>query len=164
MEHGRVLARGHDGIVAPAPSSAVTELALEQGVQLVLVRSRPPCLHAGEMTFAGELDRFAERFDLALLLSQAQLVDDLAGILDAWRGVYAGPGARPQAAEQLRHAGVELGVVSADAVEERSRGADQLGQLGAQLVDLEGLVGAEALHRAFRPCAPARPDLLLLVA
>src|SRR5882762_6234336 len=103
MEHGRVLAGGHDGIVAPAPPSSVTELALEQGVQLVLVRARSACLHAGQMPLAGELDRLAERLDLARLLSQAQLVDDLAGILDARRRVHAGPGASPKAAKQLGH-------------------------------------------------------------
>ena len=42
------------------------------------------------MALAGQLDRLAERVQLARLLPQAKLVDDLPGILDSRRRIHAG--------------------------------------------------------------------------
>src|SRR5207237_7017719 len=126
VKHGRVLAHRDDRVIAPPAPPALPELPLEQAVQVVLVHARPTRLHAGEVTFAGQLDRLANRVQLTRLLSQAELVDDLTRILDAGRRIHAGAGARAQRVQQLRDPGVELRVVRSEerrvGPEWRSRG------------------------------------------
>ena len=164
VEDGGVLARRHDRVIAPAAAAGLAEFTLEQRVQVVLVHPRAPRLHRGDMAFARQLDRFAERVQLPRFLPQPQLVDDLAGILDARRSVHSGARASAQRAQHPGDESVELRVVSTEAIEERARRTEQLRQLLVELADLERLVGPEALDRPFRSRAPPRPDLLLLVA
>ncbi len=111
-----------------------------------------------------QLHRLAQRRQLARLLAQAHLVDDLPGVLDAQGRVHTGPRSGPEVSQQPGDARVELRVRAAHPVEERARAAQHARQLLVELGDLEGVIGAEVLHRALGAGAAACPDLALLVA
>ncbi len=90
-------------------------------------------------------------------------MDDLGGVVQLGGGVVALAFHAPHSVEPAGHALVEAAVVTQAHVEPQHV-AQKLGDFAVDLVDGEGLIGAEALSCAFGPRTAPVPDLHHLVA
>src|SRR5882762_7580189 len=162
VQDARVGSRRHDRRVGVARGAVDAKDVLERRLHLVLVHPRPGVAHGLGVGVAADRARAAQARDLRGRLAQPQVVQQRARILDPHRSRETPRPRAAQLGDEPRDPDVE-GVV-AEPVIEGGPLDGVLAQLGVELIDRVGGVGAVGRDGALGARAPAVPDLHLAVA
>ena len=158
MQHAGVGAAGHDGRVAVAWRTQLPEGALQRGLHLVFMDAGSRRAHGSVKPVGRDVDGPLQQGDFRVGLDLSHQIDLGRRVLDAAQTFRAALG---HAAATLDHIGDDAvqPVVAAQSVIDRVVIGQQPGQLGVQLLQGVGGVGAQRSHRAAHSGAIADPDL-----